>query len=572
MTMNPVLRKDLLGLLRLKRVVAIEIAFLAALAGLVLATWPQTGVVTIAMRGRDDLLLGLILGQLVLLILVVPGVAATGLSGEREANTLDMLYASRVSPAQIAIGKVLSATSLPLILLATGLPFAALLTYRGEVNLYDLTICYLILLLGAIAMAAVSLMVSAIARRTDTALLITYVIMLIVNGGLLVPAAIMLKSQSGPAAMALHYARSLSPAAAVLSVLRPQLGELGGRRAPEPEAAGAATAQPGQVLELEIEETTVLLPSWQVFLPLSALCILACTYTVHRRLSRPSPDAERPTGQAAKSAGSSKQHVQPRPMGRVNPVYCKESRTVQLRSGRWMTRIFYASLVLSLTLAIMSLYGGIEHPDLLAYVSQIIVAFQLALVALVVPSLTSSTISSEIETGTFESLRLTRLTAAQVFWGKFLPAFLPALLPILALIPAYAAICFVSRGYIPFFLRLLPVMAAAVAMCCTLGLACSCWVANTARATVVSYLVTSAVFVLPLLCWWGGGSVLHPQMARWCSIPSPLSISLYLLPAQSADGGAGDLWRYHLVTVLGICGALLALAWVKLSSLLRHGA
>src|SRR5687768_11154450 len=109
--MNPVLRKDLLGLLRLRRVSAIQVFFVVVLAALLLATWPQQGVVSLASRGRDDLLLGLIVGQLVLLTLFVPGIAAVSLSGEREANTLEMLYASRLSAAQIIFGKIMSAIS-----------------------------------------------------------------------------------------------------------------------------------------------------------------------------------------------------------------------------------------------------------------------------------------------------------------------------------------------------------------------------------------------------------------------------------------------------------------------------
>src|SRR5689334_18905724 len=127
--MNPVLLKDLLGLLRLKRVAAVQVLFVLTLAATVLFTWPQQGVVPMANKGRDDLLLGLVIGQLALLVLFVPGVAAVSLVGEREGNTLEMLYASRLSPMQIVIGKTLSALAFPALLLAAGLPFAAMLQW-----------------------------------------------------------------------------------------------------------------------------------------------------------------------------------------------------------------------------------------------------------------------------------------------------------------------------------------------------------------------------------------------------------------------------------------------------------
>src|SRR5687767_15059265 len=103
--MNPVLQKDLLGLLRLKRVAAVQILFVAVLALMVLGSWPQGGVLegsvetagaSNVVRGGDRFLLGLTIGQIVLLVLFVPGVAAVAVSGEREQNTLEMLYASRL--------------------------------------------------------------------------------------------------------------------------------------------------------------------------------------------------------------------------------------------------------------------------------------------------------------------------------------------------------------------------------------------------------------------------------------------------------------------------------------------
>src|SRR5205809_1125373 len=151
--MNPVLQKDLLALLRLKRVAAVQILFVAVLAMLVLASWPQQGVMgssaqiggnASAVRSSDQFLLGLTLGQIVLLVLFVPGMAAVAVSGEREQNTLEMLYASRLSPTQIIMGKVAVAIGYPLLLLLMALPFVALLNWRGDVRGEDLLWAYVI--------------------------------------------------------------------------------------------------------------------------------------------------------------------------------------------------------------------------------------------------------------------------------------------------------------------------------------------------------------------------------------------------------------------------------------------
>jgi ABC-type transport system involved in multi-copper enzyme maturation permease subunit len=563
--MNPVFRKDILSLLRLKRVAAIQIFFIGVLAMLVITTWPQSGVMggTVAMEGQtgaraaqDQLLLGLIIGQIVLLVLFVPGIAAVSLSGEREANTLEMLYASRLSAAQIIIGKVLSAIGYPLLLLISGLPFVALLNFRGEVDYQTLTWAYLILVVSAIFLAMVSLTISSICKQSATALVISYVLVLVLCGGVLVPAAIMLEGQEGTNAQILHYLQSLSPVAAAMSLIRPHMEKFNG------EAHGLATA-------------------WRVFMPLAAGFTVLCFFTLIWRLHRPPTSAE--AYGAGGAVGANERSLARKlmyliddkkkrePMGTFNPLLTKERRTNNLRGGRWMIRIFYGALFISLGLAVMSLYGGTEHTDLLGYVATVLVAFEVAIVALVSPSLTSSSVSTELEYGTFETLRLTPLSAGQIFWGKFIPSFLPALLPLLALLPGYSAICFINQDYIAVLRQLLPVLVMAVAFCLTLGLMCSCFTNNTARATVSAYLITAVFFVLPLFAWWGAGNQLEAKLAYRLTLPSPLVMAMNLLPTPSASREIANLWPYHMIFMAGLCIVMLIVSRIRLGYLLRQG-
>jgi len=565
--MNPVFRKDILSLLRLKRVAAIQVFFIGALALLVITTWPQGGVMggTVAMEGQaasqrtaqDQLLLGLIVGQIVLLVLFVPGIAAVSLSGEREANTLEMLYASRLSATQIIIGKVLSAIGYPLLLLISGLPFVALLNFRGEVDYMTLSWAYLILVVSAIFLAMVSLTISAICKQSATALVISYVLVLVLCGGVLVPAAIMLEGQVGIYAQILHYLQSLSPVAAAMSLIRPHLEKFNG------EAHGLASA-------------------WRVFLPMAAGVTVVCFFILIARLHKP-PTAADAFGSAGGGATGSERSLARKlmyliddkkkrePMGTFNPLLSKERRTNNLRGGRWMIRIFYGALFISLGLAVMSLYGGTEHEDLLGYVATVLVAFEVAIVALVSPSLTSSSVSTELEYGTFETLRLTPLSAGQIFWGKFIPSFLPALLPLLALLPGYSAVCFINNDYIAVLRQLLPVLVMAVAFCLTLGLTCSCFTNNTARATVTSYLITAVVFVLPLFAWWAAGNQLEAKLAYSLTLPSPLVMAMNLLPTPAASREIANMWPHHMILMAGLCVLMLIVSRIRLGVLLRQG-
>ena len=558
--MNPVLQKDLLALLRLKRVAAVAAVFVAVLAVMVLGSWPQEGVLGGSVgigggnvvRGADRFLLGLTLGQIVLLVLFVPGVAAVAVSGEREQNTLEMLYASRLRPREIIAGKVAVALGYPLLLLFLALPFVALLNWRGDVRGGDLLWAYVILLMTAVFLALVSLAVSVWSKQSATALVISYAAVLILCGGVLVPAAIMLDNAAGTTAQLLHYARALSPVAAALSLLQPQSNFAGADRG--------------------------LTPIWQVFLPLAGVVSVACFAALTMKLSRAPSSSE---GFGAVGATDAERSIarkilflidpkkQPKPFGSWNPLVTKERRTGSLRSGRWTIRIFYLCLLLSLGLAAMSLYGGAEQGDLLRYVAQVVVALQLGIIALVAPSLTSASVSSEIENGTWELLRLTPRGGGEIFLGKLFPSLVPALLPVLALLPAYGALCVVNPAYVLYFERIVPIVLLAVLFCCMTGLTFSCFMTATARATVGACVAVAAVFILPLFAWFAAGEQLSDRVAAPLAYVSPLVVALNELP--NGWEAVHDLYALHLWTIAAACAAMLLVSWIRLNVLLRQG-
>lgn len=562
--MNPVLRKDLLGLLRLKRVAAIQIGFVAILALLVLGTWPQSGVIggTVSIAAdssastmADNLMLALVLGQMILLVLLVPGIAAVAVTSEREAGTLEMLYASRLSPLQIILGKIGLAVAYPLLLLISGLPFVALLAWRGELRTDQLGLAYLVLAVSSLYLTVLSLGVSAMCRQGSTALVIAYMVVLATCAGVLVPAAIMLESAQGELAQLLHYLRGLSPVAAALSILKPRLNDLGG-----------------------VERG--MSPIWMVFLPLGMALSFGFLALIAIRLRKAPSTME---GYGAPQSGTGEKRslgrrllflIDPstrrKPLGRGNPVIGKERRSSNLRSGSWMIRIFYFSLFLSLALATMALYGGTEHGDLLRYVTQILIALQIALVTLVVPSLSTGSVSSEIENGTFELLRLTPLSATQIFWGKLIPSLLPAILPMCALLPAYGALAMIDPSYWPHLLQIAPVVALSVLAMCVLGLTCSAMAGNTARATVAAYLIASSIVVIPMLIWWAAeGQLLSMTTARWIASLSPMVMAINLLPDSRPE--IYQLRSHHLFAVAAACLVMLLLARYRLTRMLRNG-
>src|SRR2546423_6118060 len=337
----------------------------------------------------------------------------------------------------------------------------------------------------------------------------------------------MLDTAQGLTAATLHYARSLSPVAAALSLLQPQSNFAGTDRG--------------------------LTPIWEIFLPLAALVTVGCFVTLAAKLSRAPSSSE---GFGAVGAADQERTLgrkllflidpkkQPKSFGSWNPLATKERRTGGLRSGRWIIRTFYICVLLSLGLAAMSLYSGVEQGDLLRYVAQVVVTLQIGIVALISPSLTSAAVSSEIENGTWELLRLTPRGGGEIFIGKLLPSLLPAVLPVIAMVPAYGALCMVNPAYVLYLSRVVPVVLLAVLFCCLVGLTCSSFVSNTARATVAACLIVAAMMLLPLFAWLASGQQLSDRAAAHIAFLSPLVVALNELPGGSE--GVRDLYAMHL--------------------------
>jgi ABC-type transport system involved in multi-copper enzyme maturation permease subunit len=550
--MNPVLHKEVLQTLREKRVALVQLLFVVVLGLGVLACWPQQGVLAVATRAHDNLFDTLMLGQLVFLLLFVPGAAAVSVVSERELQTLEMLYASRLTSFQILFGKIIGATAFPILLLLTGLPFVGLLALRGASSFQSLGMVYATLLVTALFLSLISLVVSSICRTASGALVMAYLVVVGLCLAPLIPAAILLHSVSGWTAATLHYGRGLSPVAAMLALLRPDWGDFDGR--------GHA-----------------LMSLWLTFLISATAVIVGCAIFLAIRFARPNwnersekvETQDQPLWRRLlfrKATGKVR-----RAIGTANPLYINEGRINAARSGVWCVRLFYFSVFTSMVLALISLFGGGGDPELLNHATQIVIAFQIGVIALITPVLTSAVISSERETGTFELLRMTPLRPGQIFVGKLIPALIPSLLPIAAFLPAYGTICYLDPGYIPYFLGLIPVLAMATVFCCTAGLVCSILMPQTARATVAGYVVTSTLFFVPVLLAWAGSRALSENVTAWIAMPSPMFVAMDLVDLDPAKTTSAHLWSAHLIFGGVIVLALLFVARVRLGVLLREG-
>lgn len=133
---------------------------------------------------------GLAIVVLGLSLLVVPSLSAQSVNGDRERGTLAALQVTRLSAAEITLGKFAAAWGTALLFLALTLPLALLAAAQGGVTVGRLLAVTLVLglLLGAVC--AVALWLSAALSRTTTSALLAYVVVAALTIGTLIAFAL----------------------------------------------------------------------------------------------------------------------------------------------------------------------------------------------------------------------------------------------------------------------------------------------------------------------------------------------------------------------------------------------
>lgn len=129
---------------------------------------------------------GLMLFVLGLALLVVPALTAQSVNGDRERGTLATLQVTRLSAAEITLGKFAAGWGTALVFLALTLPLVAFAMTRNGVPLLRVVVVTLVisLLLGTVC--AVSLWWSAVLSRTTTSGVLAYVSVFFLTVGTLI--------------------------------------------------------------------------------------------------------------------------------------------------------------------------------------------------------------------------------------------------------------------------------------------------------------------------------------------------------------------------------------------------
>ena len=162
----------------------------------------------------------LVVFQMVLITLVTPALTAGAISSERERQTIDLLFVTRIPPFSIIWGKLLASMSFVVLLLLLSVPIFSLVFLFGGIELDQVLYSFLVTIVAALALGLIGIAFSTWLRRTLAATVASYMAaFLLVFGtvafGMIFPTKIDPKSTSAPAPPAVTYLSPIVPLVAI---------------------------------------------------------------------------------------------------------------------------------------------------------------------------------------------------------------------------------------------------------------------------------------------------------------------------------------------------------------------
>ena len=242
---NPVLEKELKLRFRFFKSVSGMIAYLIALLvflGGFIFVVTQFGGTGGYMRTDQSFAMFIMLAmiQMALVLFITPGLTAGAISTEREKQTLNMLLMTTQTSFQIVIGKLLSSIAFLALLLLAGLPFYSVVFLYGGISPMQLLTIFFFYFITMIAVGSIGVFFSIVLKRTITAMISTYSVMIVLAGvtaffffiGVSVQGLGNYYNTTPNFAPLTYFFASINPGALVLTVVSPDLqtglGELTG--------------------------------------------------------------------------------------------------------------------------------------------------------------------------------------------------------------------------------------------------------------------------------------------------------------------------------------------------------
>jgi ABC-type transport system involved in multi-copper enzyme maturation permease subunit len=533
---DPIVQRELVSILRTKRMLLFQCRLICLFAVLVIVRWPSDARMAESGVRAQQVFRLFAYGLLTTLVLLLPVFPATSIVREKIQGTLALVLNTPLGPARIFFGKLAAVMGLAGIVLCLSLPGAAACYALGGLSLLgELPRVYLLLALVSVEYAALGLCVSSFSNSVDAAVRWTYGLILLLGVLSLGPHQFF-QGTEGQLAQVGDILRCLSPFAAMMSIL------------------GA-----GDIAGQGLLSTT----NVPVQFAFGAIVITAaCSAWTIGRLNHKIFDQARAEGRI-----SDDRHIAVRAFRRliflvdpqrrtrgiapfVNPVMVKEFRCRRFGRLHWLLRLVAICAVLSLFLTYAATTQTLTWD--VETIGGIMVYLQVALLVLITPSLAAGLISGERESGGWELLMMTPLSVFRIVWGKLLSVILTLGLVLCATLPGYVAMVYIEPGMRFQVERVVICLAATAGFAMLLSAAVGSLFRRTAAATAAAYTALLAVCALPLLIWMGRDAPFGHDVVESALVVNPVAAALSVIRTPGFD-------TYHLIPgnwwFLGIASA-----------------
>jgi ABC-type transport system involved in multi-copper enzyme maturation permease subunit len=222
---NPIVAKEYRSRMRTWRSPLAMMVYVVLIAGLGYAMFSSMARSNSGFAGSvpnygQTLFKYLVVFQMVLITLVTPALTAGAISSERERQTIDLLFVTRIPPFSIIWGKLLASMSFVVLLLLLSVPIFSLVFLFGGIELDQVLYSFLVTIVAALALGLIGIAFSTWLRRTLAATVASYMAaFLLVFGtvafGMIFPTKIDPKSTSAPAPPAVTYLSPIVPLVAI---------------------------------------------------------------------------------------------------------------------------------------------------------------------------------------------------------------------------------------------------------------------------------------------------------------------------------------------------------------------
>ncbi len=169
---NPVLTRELFGRIRGRNAWLLLTGYLVVIGAITLLVYAVSTSNTSVNNFDETRWIGktifftVMIAALIQVCFLSPSLTAGAIVGEKERQTYDLLQASLLSPAQIVIGKLVSAIAFALLLIMASLPMAGLALLFGGITAQEVLIGVVGLLVTAISFAAIGIFWSTMMRSS----------------------------------------------------------------------------------------------------------------------------------------------------------------------------------------------------------------------------------------------------------------------------------------------------------------------------------------------------------------------------------------------------------------------